>query len=256
MRQQQFLLMGVALSLGIGACGSDDPGMGMGPNGGSATGDYFPFALGNTWEYDVNEIGQASVRKLHTIVRMEPVGAGPDKDKVVFRVETRKKDAIGVGDATISWQAREGNKVVRYREQSCRVGSVTFAADGSVDKCTVNEDAFWSPPRVRLDEKPEDKAYSKDLSWMDSFMETKTTYSNQTSPPTPTTTMTAHKSTWKVVELDVTVTTSAGTFPSCVKLQKTSQTDVAKSYTFCRGVGKVREEGAGQTEVLATRALK
>jgi hypothetical protein len=233
------------------AGGSGGTGTDTAPPGDTGTpvgGDYFPFAVGNVWEYEVLQAGQATERKVQTIVRMEAVGAGPDKDKVVFRVESRRPD--GIGDATISWQAREGSKVVRYREQACSAGSVILA-NGTVDKCTVTEEDTWSPARIRIDEMPKGMPYAKDLSWDETYTETKTTINLVRTPPM-TTTNEVHTSKWTVIDVGTTV----GTYKDCVVLRKTSMQDVAKTYTFCKGVGKVKEEGAGQTENLVKFTLK
>jgi hypothetical protein len=41
-----------------------------------------------------------------------------------------------------------------------------------------------------------------------------------------------------------------------VVLRKTSPKDTAKTYTFCKGVGKVKEVGSGQTETLVSFSLQ
>jgi hypothetical protein len=57
---------------------------------------------------------------------------------------------------------------------------------------------------------------------------------------------------WRVLEAEVSATVLAGTFDHCVILEKRALSSAVKSYTFCRGVGKVKEVGEGQTEELAT----
>jgi hypothetical protein len=236
------------------ACGGDDgagvPGDG-GPDalgdGGSPKGnDYFPFAVGNSWEYSVVETGKPTERKVQTIVRAEAVGAGPYKDMLAYRVESRRPD--GIGDATISWQLREDKKVVRYREQACTAGTIALA-NGSVGSCTVNEEDLWMPPRARIDELPLGMPFAKGLAWDETYTENKTTTSKSKPPMTTTE---AHTSRWTVVDVGVTVMN----FPDCVVLRKTSPKDTAKTYTFCKGVGKVKEEGAGQSEILVNFSLK
>jgi hypothetical protein len=246
----------------VGAGGSTSGGTGGGTGSGGSTGaggggapignDYFPFAVGNSWEYDVTETGKSPSKKLNKIVRMEAVGGkSQDAAKMVYRVETTKVATPGQppGDATISWQLREGSRVVRYREVSCAVGSVVLEA-GSVKSCSANEESFWAPARIRIDEMPTGKPLAKDLAWEEKFTENKTTYAPAGSGMgTPTITMETQN--WKVLELGVSATSPAGTFQNCLILQKTAMTDMAKKYTFCKGVGKVREEASGQLEALS-----
>ena len=236
-----------------GGTGGSDAGGGTGGSG--TTGDYFPFKVGNTWEYAVTEPGAGTVTKVNTIVRMEPVGAGPDKDVMAYYVETRKKDVTALSDATYSWQIRQGSRIVRYREVSCVEGSVMYAQDGTVMSCNKNEEATWSPPRVRIDEKPTGMEYVKGLKWPETYTESKVSTSYKTSPPTVTPTPAVSKTeNWEVVDVGVKAASTAapsGEFSDCVVLKKTSAQDVPKTYTFCRGVGKVREEGSlGQVEQL------
>ncbi len=244
---------------GTSSGGSGGNGGSMGGAGGAPlSNEYFPFKVGNSWEYNVTEPGRAAVTKVHRIVRAEVVGGtGPNKDKQVFRVETQKRPDATPADATISWQLRDGDRVMRYREQSCNGGSLELGGDGSVTKCTVNEEAFWTPGRIRLDEKPTGMALAKGLSWMQEYDESKTTFDFRTAPPTATTVTGKHVERWEVTESGQTVMVPAGTFTNCVVIKKTSQTDSAKTYTFCKGVGKVKEEGTvgGQTETLIKHTL-
>jgi hypothetical protein len=251
----RILVLGLATALAP-ACGGDDgagtpgtPDAGTDTDGGGTPkgNDYFPFAAGNSWEYDVVETGKPTERKVQTIVRAEVVGAGFFKDTMAFRVESRRPD--GIGDATISWQAREGTKIVRYREQACTAGSVVVEG-GSVSKCTVNEEDTWRPARVRIDEQPGGQALVKDMAWDETYTENKTTISPSKSPPMNTTTE-VHTSKWTVVEAGSTVMG----YSNCVVLRKTSPKETAKTYTFCKGVGKVKEVGAGQTETLVRFSL-
>src|SRR4051812_30090518 len=113
-------------ALALGAWGSDDPGTANGGAGGSgnggsggqiAMGDYFPFKLGNRWEYQVTDLQGFSHHKINTVVRMELVGGtGPNAGVMAYRTETLQQDPVSP-DATISWQAIEGKKLVRYREE-------------------------------------------------------------------------------------------------------------------------------------------
>lgn len=260
---------------GSGAGGSGAGGSAPGSGGASGTGgssavdggggdsapassSYFPFAEGNTWTYEVKEIGVPAYQKVHQIVRPQLVeGTGPHKAVMAFRVETRKSGGVGAVDATISWQLRDGNRVVRYREVSCTAGSVMMA-NGSVSSCVIDVEDYWNPPRVRLDERPMNSEPAMGFSWPETYTEYKNRYSYGVDPNNPTimSSMTMQTDTWRVTQVGATVMTSAGMFTPCIVLQKTALSEAAKSYTFCRGVGKVKEEGANQTETLVSYTVK
>jgi hypothetical protein len=244
-----------------GGSGGGTGGMGGGTGGTGGTGGapaaaYFPFAIGNRWTYEIREPAVPYYRKEQVVVRMEPVGGtGPNKDKQAFRVETRKYGTGGsttLEDATISWQLREGNKVLRYRETSCIRFSATLVND-AVANCKVDVEDHWSPPRLRLDERPSGAAPANNQSWPEMYTEFKNTYDYAVNPPMVTATMATNTDTWTVMETNVSATVPAGTFNDCIVVQKrTSVAQNTKTYTFCRGVGKVKEIGLGQEEHLAT----
>jgi hypothetical protein len=291
-RTGHFLVAaGVAFFAALNACGDNDPaamngGTGGAPAGGAGggvaaggagggvaddggttdavvdpgdlppvTGDYLPFKVGNSWTYLVTELNHPNENKLHVITRMEAVGGtGPFKDTLALRVETQKSAGAGAAptDATISWQGIEGNRIVRYRETSCQANSVTLV-NGSVDKCAVNEEDWWMPARVVLDSQPTNMPYAANLKWTEMYTESVTSISFKTTPPMMTTVSGPKSDVWEIVNPSATITTPAGTFTACAIIKKTSAAMATKTYTYCRGVGKVKEEGAtanSQTETL------
>jgi hypothetical protein len=248
-----------------GTGGSGGGGTGSGGASDAAPGDtgqvsnsYFPFAVGNTWEYEVRESGLAPYRKVHHIVRPALVeGTGPHKAVMAFRVETRKTGGVGAADATISWQARDGNRIIRYREVSCTAGSVVMEG-GTVSACTFDVEDHWNPPRMRIDERPMNAEPAMDVQWPETYTEFKSRYTYGIDPknPTITTSMAMQTDTWKVVQAGITVNSAMGALSPCLVLLKTAPTTAAKTYTFCRGVGKVKEEGANQTETLLSYTVR
>jgi hypothetical protein len=218
------------------------------------TGNYFPFNVGNRWTYLVTELNHADQNKVHVITRMEAVGGtGPFKDTVAYRVETQKTGGTAQPDGTVSWQGVEGNRIVRYRETSCQAGSVHINAAGSIDMCAVNEEDWWMPARVVLDSQPTSMPYAAGLKWTEMYTEWVTTVSFKTNPATMNTVSGAKSDVWEIVNPDTTITTPAGTFNGCAIIKKTSMANATKQYTYCKGVGKVKEEGASasaQTETL------
>ena len=170
---------------GGGGTGGTAGTAGTGGTGGGGSTDappamaYFPFAVGNRWTYDILEPGVAVYRKEQVVVRMEAVGGnGPHKALQAFRVETRKYGTGGsttLEDATISWQLRDGNKVVRYRETSCNRFSAMLMND-AVTGCTIDVEDYWNPPRLRLDERPNGQDPANGVTWPETYMEFKNTY--------------------------------------------------------------------------------
>jgi len=236
--------------VGAASCGSSEPGTGMGGGGGSATGgsgggsgqgggspvgdSYFPFKEGNTWTYEVKDTGVTSW-KTQTILGMEKIGKGPTPNAMAYKVLTEKRKTGPTGavtDKTESWQSYAGAKLVRYREIDYKGAGATM---------TPNEEDWWDPFKVRIDERPNDKALAKDLTWDEQYKEVKLLVKV---PPVPESAPVAHTDTWKVVDVGFDFTVKAGTLKNCVQLTKTSSTvvdDVGKNYWFCAGVGKAKE---------------
>jgi hypothetical protein len=263
----------LAFFASLTACGDNEPpppagtgGTGAGGAGGTAAGGaggsvdagpidpdaaaaptYYPFKVGNSWTYLVTQLNHADETKVHVITRMEAVGGtGPFKDTVAFRVETQKSSATGLPDGTISWQGIEGNRIVRYRETSCRGGQVTVT-NGTITNCGVNEEDWWMPARVVIDNQPSGMPYATGLKWNETYTEWVTTFPALTPTMGATAPPVNKTDAWEIVNADVAITTPAGAFTGCALIKKTSMASAAKQYTFCKGVGKVKEEGASMT---------
>jgi hypothetical protein len=214
----------------LAGCGSEDPG--ANPDGGAgggncqrASGPLLPWKVGNKWTYKVTELGQPS-QKVTTIESAEPVGGiGPNASKMAFKVVTRK----GADDQTISWQAQEGDKVVRYREQS-------FSATSKM----LQLEEHWDPYKLHIDGSPQ-HLVADGKGWVETYLETKLPVGVGVQPTT-TTAMDA----WMVAsECDVV----QGADKTYNALKLTKQGGDLKTYWYVPGVGKVKETG-GQTEEL------
>jgi hypothetical protein len=246
-----------ALMLTAG-CGTGDPESNVngqtGSDGRSGLGsNYFPWKVGNTWFYEVRELGHAPYEKTHTIENMEAVGGtGPNASKMAYKVVTKKVGgAARLPDQTISWQAPDGSKIVRYRETSYRAGTDM-----------VDMEEHWMPYKLRFDEKPMGMAMRKGMSWAQSYTEVKIDMLGAQAGMMATQ---DHVDTWTVAAVGVDITVKAGAFKSCVEVKKTggAAEDVGKSYVFCPNVGKVKEVGrfdivfrASPTEELTKYDLK
>lgn len=183
-----------------------------------------PWAEGNSWTYRVTGDGEQST-KVTTVGALEPIGVGPNAQKLAHKVITRK----GAMDETISWQAVEGERVLRYREQSFS------KATGALQL-----DEHWQPGKLRVDWSAAHTAAG--ASWVETYSETKLPVDDVASTATAT-------DTWMVDAVNQPVTVPAGTFTAIV-LIKAGEASL-KTYWFVPGVGKVKETG-GQTEELVS----
>jgi hypothetical protein len=191
-----------------------------------AKGAYLPWSEGNTWTYRVTNNGEVSM-KVVTIGAEEKVGGtGPNKDVTAHRVVTKK----GELDQTVSWQAFEDDRVIRYREQSYheKTGELEL-------------EEHWDPYKLHFDGSLE---HTKDgASWLEVYDETKTYASGKPTEEAE------QRDRWMVDSHSEKITVPAGTFDAVV-VQKAGGGDV-KTYWYVRGVGKVKESG-GQTEELVS----
>jgi hypothetical protein len=110
----QLMWLMVAV-LAAGGCGGADPSSDLSDAAGtlpSGTSAFLPWAEGNSWSYQVTE-GQVASTKITTIGPLEAVGGeGPNRQIQAHRVTT-SKGAAGT-DQTVSWQAQQGERVLRY----------------------------------------------------------------------------------------------------------------------------------------------
>jgi hypothetical protein len=186
-------------------------------------GSFLPWAEGNSWTYRVTNNGEVST-KVTTIEAEEQIGgSGPNADKRAFRVVTRK----GAEDETVSWQGVEGDKVVRYREQSFHAGT------GDLE-----QEEHWDPYKLHFDGSKEHTEAGAD--WLEKYVETKIADGK------PDETAEA-RDRWNVDAPSVDVEVPAGKFRAVVVRKASGGT--LKTYWYVRGVGKVKETG-GQTEEL------
>jgi hypothetical protein len=145
-------------------------------------------------------------------------------------VVTEKADGA---DETRSWQGKDGDRIVRFREQS-------FSASTGA----LSQEEHWDPPKLRVDGSPEHTAEGAE--WLEIYEETKVPASGAAGPPAEA------RDLWTVLSAAEVVTVPAGTFTAVV-LQKVG--GGTKRYWYARGVGKVKETGT-QTEELVEYAVE
>jgi hypothetical protein len=218
----------LAVSLFAVACGSEDP---TPKDPGVDAQPLLPFAEGNRWVYRVTE-GAVVEEKVNVVGPAEPVGGtGAFKDEIANKCTTSKQ---GGTDETISWQRVEGDRVVRYREQSFHAGSGALELEET-----------WSPAKLRIDGSREHTI--ADASWMEDYEETKLPAGDDT-PSVAT-----RRDRWTVKSVGQTLTVLAGTFDDVIVIEKVGVGGL-KTYYYKRGVGKLKETG-GQTEELQSYML-
>lgn len=213
--------------LALSACGSDPASEG-GSNDAAVTetsGPLLPFKQGNTWTYKITGDGEVT-QKVTTIGAAEAVGGtGPHATATAFKVVTKK----GASDQTISWQAVEGDRVVRFREQAFHESTGELEGE-----------EYWDPAKLHIDGSAQHTA--QDASWLESYQETKLPVGEAESTETA-------RDRWMVDAIDQVITVPAGTFKAIVFIKAGGST--LKTYWYVPGVGKVKETG-GQTEELVS----
>jgi hypothetical protein len=238
-------------SLGLAACGTTDPGTagsggagspgvggsgggagGAGAVGGSGMGDpsqLLPLKTGNWWTYLVTDENQVPTPKTQTVMEEGPVGGtGPNAAVTAFRMVTRK--GVNGMDETISWQARVGTRVVRYREQAYMANPPH----------ALELEEYWNPYKLRVDETPDHMTAG--ASWVEADQETKLPVGG-----TPLTA--AVEDRWTVAAERLAVTVQGRSYEVLI-LTKTGASQ--KTYWWARGIGKVKEIGVNQVEELVS----
>jgi hypothetical protein len=215
--------------------GTDAGGSGGGSGGsGPDLEPLLPWAVGNTWTYEVTKDGVTTL-KTTTIGELEQVsGSGPNAELMAYHVTTAK--GTDAKDHTESWQAPDQDnplRILRYREQS--FGAMTGL---------LQLEEHWDPAKLHVDGSADRTVAG--ANWLESYSETKLEVGI-----TPTTHDVRER--WTVISDDETVEVPAGSFDHAVHFQKAGGGST-KDYWYARGVGKLKETGS-QTELLTEYEL-
>jgi len=220
---------GLALAALLSGCG---PGTAACPGDGSDR--YLPLAVGAQWSYSVVEQGIPPSTKTNVVEAQETL-TGSKAGVNALRVRTTKQ---GQGDH-VSWQEVAGDRVLRHRE-------VTYTTSG-----TEQLEELYLPSRLRVDQTTAHSSAS--ASWTEAYMERTTSLVTQTTPVEVD-----KDETWTVLSASEVITVPAGSFTT-LKVRKVSTAGGAagsdKTYWYARGIGKVKEVGAGRTEELSSCLL-
>jgi hypothetical protein len=215
--------------------GGADPGE-AGTGAGGSAGEpqlepLLPWAVGNSWTYEVTQDGVTTI-KTTTVGDLEEVGGmGPHAALMAYFVVTAK--GADLMDRTESWQAPDPEnplRIVRFRERA--FGAMT-------GKLELEE--HWDPAKLHIDGSAERTA--AEASWLEDYEETKL-------PPGLSPTTHAVRDRWTVIADDETVEVPAGTFEHVIHFRK-SGGGSAKEYWYARGVGKLKETGSQLEELTA-----
>jgi hypothetical protein len=209
----------IALALLAGACGDDAITTGC-PD----TGQYLALRDGARWTYRVTGADGVIDDKVQVVGPLEDVG-GAKAGVMAHRLTTTKP-----GGTVTSWQADDGASIVRHRERDQAGAEST--------------DEIYAPHRTRFDGTLAHTTVG--ATWTEDYTETVTDGAGQV-------TTVAKRETWRVEAQDELVTVAAGQFCT-LRVRRSSvvagQPGSDKTYWFARGVGKVKEVGAGQVEEL------
>ncbi|MCP3097756.1 hypothetical protein LZ198_02570 [Myxococcus sp. K15C18031901] len=218
-------------NVGLPPTGTDEPD--------TQGGSLWPLTAGSVWVYDILDPVHGAFQKQVTMEGEKEVpGMAGSRGMLVHSRQDRV--ATGVLYEEYSYQAELPNGlVVRLREEDHR--------DGVLVRTTT-----WNPATVKsLARAPSALPWS-----YQSAVQEFTVLgdgSQEDSDPTYT---------WRVVEMDVTVQTKAGTFTNAIKVRRDKLNDAGevkdgkeRTYWLVPGVGKVREEGE-RTEELVRYDIK
>lgn len=195
------------------------------PAGCPTTGRYLPLRTGGTWSYRVTDTANGTITsKTQVVGALENIGA-IHPGVMAYKLTTTKP-----GGTTDSWQEDVGTGVRRHAENDLSGATQTSER--------------YDPYRTRVDEAA--AHLTTGAQWTESYTELVTV----TGMPTTTTAKTER---WTVVAAEENVTVPAGTY-CALHLRRVSTVGGApgsdKEYWFARGVGKIKESGAGQIEEL------
>lgn len=177
-----------------------------------------PLVVGARWTYLVTEVSGATSDKTQTVLREVVIDDSPDP---VLELETDRDE----GRRTVSYQQQIGVGVVRYREES--YGALGLAQIEVYEPYKLRVPAGLGEPGASLTQSFQDSAYAPDGSLRS---------------------VASKSEVWSFEAIE-TVTVPAGEFERAIRLRRVSQAS-DKTYWFVEGVGKVREDGAGQREEL------
>jgi hypothetical protein len=190
-----------------GSAGRPDPGAASG---------YLPMRPGSSWTYRVSDERGRSADRVARVEGLAPEDAGSADPVFLLRWDL-------LDGAEILWAERTPTGVACVQAESRDAGGMV-----------TTEDAY-DPPETIVDERPDHLAAG--AKWSETFVETAPNYKGH-----PRLRNAVVK--WTVEATDERVTVPAGTF-TCLRVRRTRKHRAPATYWFARGVGLVKETGAG-----------
>jgi hypothetical protein len=192
--------------------------------GRASSNSYLPFAVGNTWNYLVDEFdGNPPAVKAQTYTEM----ITPDEETGPVIVQVTNNN----NGSTESWFQQQGERIVRLRQRDFDLG-------GNLERTT-----YYRPFRLRLDESAE--RLETGTTWTENYVREERDALDRI------TEMETTSEEWTVVSGDIECP-EPWTEHRCVHIQRrTIAGGVSlKNYWFARGIGKIREEGGVLEELV------
>ena len=214
------------------ACGGDDEpttdggssgdgGAGADPCGFNST-RFLPFDVGNTWSYRVTDTNSGDITTKSQSI--EETRTDATFGDVIVQL-TQKNNG-----STRSLFKLDANELIRLQQEDLDIG-------GTVERVTV-----YDPGQTRLSET--DANLADGATWTENY----TAAVTETGMTTVTTSRTEA---WTVLGVDVACESGIGSLKCLhVKRERTAGGIATKEFWYAQGVGKVRETGSNQQEVL------
>ena len=207
------LLSITVCALVTAGCGENDPD--------AITGDYYPMAVGNYWEYfETYANGDAPETIIHEVTDTETIDFGGELGERTVFVVDNAPDLTSTKSRTY-YNEDDGDKVNR-------LGQIVYDTDGNVTKSQN-----YDPGSLRFDR----TRITKGETWTESH--TRYTYDADGNP----TEELLQQYTFTITELHEEVIVPAGTF-DCITITREDLLPddyEIKTYYYASGVGKVKE---------------
>ncbi len=216
MLQVRVVLFALLLSMLFLACGENEPEEG---------GEYYPMAVGNTWDYKETAIDGTIEILRYTVTEKTTMsfdnGVG---EREVYALENVFPDEGALPELRIQYIEDDGVRAIRHQH--------LIYEDGS-DLSTLTKQRDFVPGFLRFDR---EKTREGD-SWVEELMRYTDTMDG---------TQIAEEGAmyrFEIVSVSEKVTVPAGTF-NCLKIRRTDiagQDNETKEYYYSSGIGKVKE---------------
>jgi len=188
----------------------------------------WPLTQGSSWTYRIQDPSKGTFEKRVEVLGEQVVPETAMKAIAVRSTQPNKEE--------ISWQLELDGTVVRLREEDRKQGK-------------VSQVTTWNPATIKAlsQEQPLGWSYSSDIRELtladDGTLEDKDkTY------------------VWRVVGVNETVTTPAGTFSNAIRLERKRgdkvKPDEDRTYWLVPGIGKVKEDGERLEELVSFEIKK